>query len=405
MEADTADALKTVQMNQDKWLDLSDKYFVLLGAASAMGPLNYLLSLGANVVAVARPKALKGILQKAKNSPGRVLFPIKKGVDWKGLLEKGDLDALASVGGCDLLAQTPEIAAWLASVAPGKALTVGNYTYLDGGLHVQICVACDCIISHLCALRKDTAVAFLQTPTDSVPVTQESVAAAEEVRRAAPMWLSALDSLGLMKLEKVRFSAGIPFTDRISVEQGPNYILAKRLQQWRALVARSEGHIVSTSVSPTTATQSVMSNPTFAAVLGGWFVFKPLEVMWEETSMTLMAALLIYDVCCSESTANPSTALPHPLCNMRSTSCHGGMWRCPYAMSSMGAPCVLAFVMDRFPLRLAAVLLVLFSMCQYMAIGSLPWPAQFLLQLVPSLLIDPAASVAASVAGALSIPV
>jgi hypothetical protein len=44
--------------------DLSDKYFVLLGAGSAMGPLLLLLSLGANVVAVDldRPNIWKRLL-------------------------------------------------------------------------------------------------------------------------------------------------------------------------------------------------------------------------------------------------------------------------------------------------------------------------------------------------------
>merc|ERR1719382_1565423 len=77
MEPDVADALKELQGNQDKWLDLSDMYFVLLGAASAMGPLSFLLSLGANVIAVARPGALRGIMQKAKTSPGKLLFPVR----------------------------------------------------------------------------------------------------------------------------------------------------------------------------------------------------------------------------------------------------------------------------------------------------------------------------------------
>ena len=155
MEADVAEALKTLQMNQDKWLDLSDMYFVLLGAASAMGPLSFLLSHGANVVAVARPNALKGILRKAKNSPGRVLFPVRKGTDWKALVAAGDMEGLSKVSGCDLMTQTPEIAAWVAGVAPGKQLTIGNYTYLDGASHVQIAVACDCIMEKLCKARKD----------------------------------------------------------------------------------------------------------------------------------------------------------------------------------------------------------------------------------------------------------
>ena len=34
--------------------DLSDLYFVLLGATSEMGPLEFLLERGANVIAIAR---------------------------------------------------------------------------------------------------------------------------------------------------------------------------------------------------------------------------------------------------------------------------------------------------------------------------------------------------------------
>lgn len=188
MEADVADALKNLQGNQEKWLDLSDKYFVLLGAASAMGPLNLLLSLGANVVCVARPNALKGIFERAKNSPGKIFFPVKKGVDWKGMLAKGDMAGLSKVSGCDLLTETPEIANWITSVAAGKPLTIGNYTYLDGALHVQIAVACDCIISKLCKVRPDTSIAFLGTPTDAHVVTSDAAAVAESNYRKAPLW-------------------------------------------------------------------------------------------------------------------------------------------------------------------------------------------------------------------------
>jgi len=404
LEADVAEALKTVQMNQDKWLDLSDRYFVLLGAASAMGPLEFLLSFGANVVAVARPAALRGILEKAKNTPGRVIFPVRKGASWRGPLEAGDLGAVAAVGGCDLLTQTPEIATWLAGVAPGKALTVGNYTYLDGALHVQICVACDCIISHLCSQRKDTAVAFLQTPTDVVPVTEESVDAAAKARRAGPLWARAFDALGVLQPVPASVVAGIPFSDMIESAQGPNYTLAKRLQHWRALVARSQGHIVSTSVSPTTATKSVVSNALFAAVMGGLHIFRPLEVVFEETSMTLMAAILVYDVCCPESTANPSTPLPHPLCNMRSTSCHGGLWRCPYTYSSMGTLALPFSIMKKFPVAVAAAVGVIGSTAQFVATGTLPWFVRLLCALVPAVLVNAASGTAVAAAGALGIP-
>ncbi len=48
--------------------------------------------------------------------------------------------------------------------------------------------------------------------------------------------------------------------DGLSVAQGPNYALAKRLQHWRAVVEYSAGRVVSSNIAPSTATLSVVSN-------------------------------------------------------------------------------------------------------------------------------------------------
>ncbi|CAN0134854.1 unnamed protein product, partial [Phaeothamnion confervicola] len=65
----------------NRWRDLSEKYFVLLGAGSAMGPLHLLLELGANVIAIDldRPGIWKRLLALAQNSPGTMTFPMKAG--------------------------------------------------------------------------------------------------------------------------------------------------------------------------------------------------------------------------------------------------------------------------------------------------------------------------------------
>jgi hypothetical protein len=60
--------------------------------------------------------------------------------------------------------------------------------------------------------------------------------------------------------------------------QGPNYALAKRLQHWRAVVSRSNGHTVSSNVAPSTATRSVVHNAQFAAAYGGMHHMRPMEV-------------------------------------------------------------------------------------------------------------------------------
>lgn len=73
---------------------------------------------------------------------------------------------MAKNSGCNLFTQTPEICNWVKSVEPGKPLIIGGYAYLDGALHVKVAMAMDAIMEGVCAVRKDTALAFLCTPTD-----------------------------------------------------------------------------------------------------------------------------------------------------------------------------------------------------------------------------------------------
>lgn len=56
------------------------------------------------------------------------------------------------------------------------------------------------------------------------------------------------------------------YMDGLVVAQGPNYGWAKRLQQWRAILARKEGCTVSINIAPATATQSVVHNKSFAGM-------------------------------------------------------------------------------------------------------------------------------------------
>ena len=54
--------------------------------------------------------------------------------------------------------------------------------------------------------------------------------------------------------------------DALIMEQGPNYALAKRMQHWRAMVAREAGCIISSNIAPSTSTVSVVQNKTFGMV-------------------------------------------------------------------------------------------------------------------------------------------
>ena len=61
-----------------------------------------------------------------------------------------------------------------------KKMTIGNYTYLDGELHVRLSIACNCLITHLCNDNENTKVAFLCTPTDCHLIPKEAYLAGEK---------------------------------------------------------------------------------------------------------------------------------------------------------------------------------------------------------------------------------
>jgi hypothetical protein len=79
IEPEAGQAISEVVKRQE-WVDLSDQYFVLLGAGSAMGPLLVLLSLGANVIAVDlnRPPIWSRLIGLARDSCGSMIFPLSK---------------------------------------------------------------------------------------------------------------------------------------------------------------------------------------------------------------------------------------------------------------------------------------------------------------------------------------
>ena len=59
---------------------------------------------------------------------------------------------------------------------------------------------------------------------------------------------------------------------------GSSYALAKRLQHWRAMLAREAGCLVSSNVAPSTRTASVTQNKNFAHAYRTMHLFRPYEV-------------------------------------------------------------------------------------------------------------------------------
>ncbi|MGC5020185.1 hypothetical protein [Micromonospora sp. DT47] len=322
VEPSCAEAVGAVLANPD-WLDLRDQRVVVLGAGAEMGPLPSLLRWGGDVVAVdlPRPELWRRVLQTARRHGGRLRLPVRPGT------AADDDHALASRAGADLLHRLPQVADWLRGI-DGR-LVLGNYVYADGATNVRVAMAVDALTGHLQQHRDDVALAFLATPTDVFAVPAEAVRHAERGYAARGWARRSLRVVSGGRLLHRNYPPGADpgINDSLVPQQGPNYALAKRLQRWRATVARDAGSTVSFTVAPPTRTRSVLRNRALAAAYAGAHRFG-IEVFEPATSNTLMAALLVHDL------RTDGPALAHPWQDEAYAAAHGGLWRVPYAPRS-----------------------------------------------------------------------
>jgi hypothetical protein len=327
IEPSCAEAVEQV-MDNPQWLALPGRTVAVLGAGAEMSPLTALLRWGATVAAVdlPRPALWQRVVATAQRYAGRLLAPTT--------LEHPGRAGAPSDGtglGIDLLPDVGRAAAWLDSV--DGPLVMGNYTYADGALHVRVTAAVDAITRHLLGTRPDLSLAFLATPTDIFAVPGEAVA--DATRRYAeahgigrirqPLRLL---SGGRLLARNYPPGADPGINDSLVLQQGPNYALAKRLQRWRAVASRADGVPVSLRVAPSTRTRSVVRNRILAAAFAGAHRFG-IEVFEPATSNTLMAALLVHDLCAGR------TPEAHPWREEAFAAAHGGLWRQPYAPRSV----------------------------------------------------------------------
>lgn len=333
-ESSVRDAVK----HEKKWFDLRGKVFVLIGATSEMGPLEFLLECGATVVAIARPnsrsKPLKWsrLLDKVKKTPGTLLFPISR-------VQKSTDDAstLASVAGADATAQTPEIIQWLCSDAIESAVKSGGSPlhiycgiYLDGEGFVRASVAMDAIVDGYTAAypKNPPTLLYIDTPSHVHLVPSNMSAASARYRASAPFLLRCLAAVGLAKTLSFRDvgCGNRRVMNGLALEQGPNYGVAKFLQRWRALLAHEKyGSRVSITVGPAAKTDSVMHSSTMAFVMNHAHKVKPNTAHMPNTVKALMSILLVRDL-------HASSKFSHPLDLVVENAWHGGMWTSPYEM-------------------------------------------------------------------------
>ena len=244
LEPSAVDAVGEV-IDHPEWLRLEGVTVAVLGAGAEMGPVGALLGWGATVAAVdlPRPAIWERVVQRARASAGTLLVPTSIA---------GSSDPAVSAG-ADLLTEVPEIADWLAGL-DGR-LILGNYLYADGGTHVRLSVAADVLALRLMAARPDAGLAFLATPTDVFVVprdaVEQSTTAYQSRSRTAKVigrplrWVTR----GGLIHRAYPPAADPGIADALISAQGPNYALAKRIQRWRAAVARRDGRTVAFHVA------------------------------------------------------------------------------------------------------------------------------------------------------------
>ena len=360
IEPSCAGAIRTVS-DHPEWLSLPGRTVAVLGAGAEIGPLPVLLRWGATVAGVDLPdsRIWDRVLRTARSGAGTLLVPVTERGDsgsagGAGRLSRDSAFALEERAGADVTTQVPEIADWLAGLAGegdvadlAGPLVLGNYVYADGAANVRLCAAADTLTLRLQAARDGVALAFLATPTDVFAVPGEAVAQSARAygSRSAAVKLASqpLRALSGGRLMQPAYPPGADpgISDNLVAQQGPNYALAKRLQRWRASLARDAGTAVSLNVAPPTKTRSVMKNRALAAAYAGAYRFGA-EIFEPDTTRVLMAALLVHDLHADRPTHE------HPWQDEAYAAAHGGLWRIGYAPRSvLGLAALLGYSASR----------------------------------------------------------
>jgi hypothetical protein len=340
IEATCADALRAVAAHPE-WLRLPGQTVAVLGAGAEIGPLPVLLGWGARVAGIDLPHTplWDRVLRTAQGTGGTLLVPVAPQPAGHGAA--GDA-GLRERAGLDLVSEIPAAADWLAGI--GGPLVLGNYVYADGAANVRVSAAVDALTVRLQAARDDLALAFLATPTDVFAVSGDAVAQSARAyasrSRGAKLAGRPLRTLSGGRLLRRAYLPGTDpgISDNLVAQQGPNYALAKRLQRWRATLARDGGATVSLNVAPPTRTKSVVRNRALAAAYAGAHRFG-VEVFEPATCKVLMAALLVHDL---HTGGGPAHA--HPWQDEAYAAATGGLWRIAYApRSALGLAALLGF--------------------------------------------------------------
>lgn len=346
IEPSHAKALRLLNQHPE-WFDLSKRTMVLFGAGSEAGPLSWLAKWRANIVAIdlPHPAIWEKITKVIEKGNATLIAPQIKVADKQQL-------------GANLLTQTPEIANWLNTFS--ETLDLAGIAYLDGEKHVRVSIAMISIMEQVSQHKPDSSIMFMLTPTDIYAIPKTVVHSIQDKIKQRPivekLLTKSIHNISLTNFFKPNLKQLIQsdngqqygISDCMVIEQGPNYALAKRLQQWFAISTRARGQKTVINIAPSTTTHSVVKNPILKAAFSGADLFK-VETFNPETTNAIMAALWIHDLNNPESATNPDKQLDHPLELIMENANHGGLWHVPYlARTALPFAAAYGWVREKF---------------------------------------------------------
>ncbi|MBC9229699.1 hypothetical protein HI850_010200 [bacterium SPL81] len=346
IEPSHAKALRLLNQHPE-WFDLSKRTMVLFGAGSEAGPLSWLAKWRANIVAIdlPHPAIWEKITKVIEKGNATLIAPQIKVADKQQL-------------GANLLTQTPEIANWLNTFS--ETLDLAGIAYLDGEKHVRVSIAMISIMEQVSQHKPDSSIMFMLTPTDIYAIPKTVVHSIQDKIKQRPivekLLTKSIHNISLSNFFKPNLKQLIQsdngqqygISDCMVIEQGPNYALAKRLQQWFAISTRARGQKTVINIAPSTTTHSVVKNPILKAAFSGADLFK-VETFNPETTNAIMAALWIHDLNNPESATNPEKVLDHPLELIMENANHGGLWHVPYlARTALPFAAAYGWVREKF---------------------------------------------------------
>ena len=384
-------AMKMVS-NNPEWCDLHGRNFVVIGALDEMSPTIELLKRGATVLAIDEPSEtawdeLKHLT--SKSTCGTLVLPY-----------------LDSVVGTNIQETFPEVAEWIVERTKTSPATIFvnlgeskfRSTKTENDL-VLLAASCDAILEHVCNAVPESIIAHFSVPTEVHCVSESTVKLSTEKLDGHALQKSISSATEGRVFKRTKFEqvverqvggGRVPLGNAIKSQshlgrndtnarsfyivnqmfESAGFHLAKQIQKWRTVVARSIGthrwladkrkHRVSASVLPMVLTGELGSYPAALAMFKGREKLG-IPIGEPETCRTLGMLLLIRDLRDPTSPSNPTLQIDNPLEVFRDAAIHGGVWTCPFTLFSSNTVVASSTLMYRIGIAVACIaFLILF---------------------------------------------